>query len=114
MCIVSRTPETKSAKHLSISIVCLPVEKICTWYKSRSVGCSKRSTAIFNVERVSVGRHNSDLIQLVVAAETGVVVVSACRRRALGPAVAGTAATYHQPRTAGTRTWVTGQNTSRR
>ena len=56
------TPDTKSAEHLIISIICLFVEKICTWYKPRSVGGSKRSTAVFNVEWVCVGRHDSDFI----------------------------------------------------
>lgn len=62
MDIMSGTPETKRAKDFIISLICLSVEKKCTWYKSRPVGGSKRSTAIFNVEWVCVGRHNSDLI----------------------------------------------------
>lgn len=109
------TPEIKTAKYFIIAIINLLVEETWrTWYKSWPVGGCERSTAILNVEWVCVGRHDSYLIQLVVAAETGVVVVSTGRRRTLGPAVAGATATYHQTRTTGTRTWVTGQNTSRR
>jgi len=62
MDIVSGTPDTKNVKHIIISIIWLFVEKKCTWYKPRPVGGSKRSTAIFNVKWVCVGRHDRDLI----------------------------------------------------
>ena len=62
MDIMFGTSEIKSAKYFIISVISLLVEKKRTWYKSRPVCGSKSSTAIFNMQWVCVGRHDSNLI----------------------------------------------------